>query len=844
MSCRGNIEKIIAQSGRAVKKATLDSWESLLKSKAETLSKAEFYAEVQSLIDRDISTSRAVRAAKFLDIQNYNAAEQGWLDSSAKSGGKLKAKEYVRNLIQGGAISSMEGGNLSLRSFIHGKSAEYLDMYSQLDKFKDQLESGSIDRAIIQETDLLQKGLPSGGSGNKVAAEAAKVFHAIKKKMFSDKKAVSPTLQYNKDYFFEQTHSLEKIAAAGKSVWVSDAMRLFGDKSFTDLDPEAKLAKFGEIYDNMNNRVYGTTSGGDTRFKLSQSRDLIPKDWQAFADYHSKYGEGTITQVMINSILSSARDIGRIEKFGSNADAWLDAVHKRIGKHLTPEERVDLNKARLQHRGMIERVTGKLNTPAEGVFAVIEGMQKWVSMALSGRTVISSMPDLPVAIGLLKDSIGNNSATIASEIMTKFSKAITDPVEAKKAMLKLGIYFESYKHALARELGSGSDLNTGKGLAKKAYGLLSDNYGKIAMIDRYQLASRYAIATYLGHNLADLAEKPWDQLSKQAQEGLLRYRFQREEWPLIRLASVELPVFGSSRKIVAASAALEIPDEAVSHYMRITDKWKSDKEIPLSLLNKERQSIQLKIAAMVNDHVDIGTSTTQARQQYFMWGNTETNSAEGQIRKMIGMFKGASLASMDAVRRRAASQGSTGGRIAAVASTASGMYFMAMLAQWASDAFQGKTPESPTTSEFHLKALARSGAAGVFGDLLARQIQADGIDNIQLKTYASLAGPLPGKAIEGVAIAGTALKEALSGDYYKKYPTGRAASWATGLIPYQNVFWLQGVINGTFLNTFRESLNEGMPGQVAKRLRETPSFTTESGHQEYFVPFFDPTEGR
>ncbi len=719
-------------------------------------------------------------------------------------------------------------------------------MYNQMDKIRNDVETGAHDASIVRVTEALQNktAIPDGVS--KESVEAAKVWFGIKNKIFSDLKAVSPTLKYRQDFFFPQTHDLEKIRLVDEDTWVATMQKTHGKKSFPDLLPEQKEAAFREVYQNMYEYKHGTGTAGNARSRVAMGRKLIPNDAEGFLEYHQQFGEGTLAQVMQSYMHQSARNVAQIEKFGSNHEVWLKTVMKRMSKTMDKKQSDKFMKKQPDFLARISRTRGDLSNKAEGVYALTDGLRQIEGMALSGGTVVSSMPDAVIAAGLISDTTGKNIAQVGFELMGKFAASFVDKTGSKNHLLRAGIFIDTFHKMLANDAGPGiapqGVAAQAKSLAGKGFNLARKYYGRITLIDRYLAAAKSSIVSVVQNYWSELLQKPWTSMNKELQEGFLRYGIDSKAHVMLMHALEEQSSFMGKKKFLSLAGIDAIPDEAMDVYLEATGKWKSDLKIPESFRHRARQELKLRVGALLNDHADIGTSTAGAKQKYFMLGNSDSNSGMGQVRQLFWQFKGASLVSFDAIRRRAATKSSIGGKAAAVGTSVAGLYLMGSMSQWVYDAWQGKTPADPRDPKFILKSFARSAAGSVWGSLLADAMQANGVFSTEARLLQGLAGPVVGTLAEGTAIGIAAGKEALSDKYIKKYPTKQAGKLLMRSLPYQNVFWAQGAANAIVLNTIREEMDSGFAGSIAKRLRDTPGLFTDSGHQEYFM--FDPTGGR
>lgn len=840
--CLPKIRDLIKQSGKTVSEPVIREMHAEMQKRLKNgITADEFTKQMNELIDKDMKRRiQSVRLAKLMALSKYEALPEGYRRNAAKG---ISAYEYLRSVIEGGALKAGDGLNLSAEGMEKTLKTILMKEFNQLAELKDEIQSGKLDAEIVQEKAALQGEGKSGDSGSAAARRAAEIFHAIQKKSFDMKRARNPMMRFKENYYFEATHSRERIAAVPREEWVAFVNETHGPKSFPEMSLEERINVLGSIYDEITSGSYGSmSSGGNILFSMARGRVLEPTDFNAFYKYHKRFGEGTISDVMIQSINRAAREISILEKFGPEWRNFLKEAYPRVYNAASPKERLELEKNKDYLLKAFRTATGDVNEPALGMGAkLVQGGMAWENMALNGSPVIASMPDFALQLGLIQDSTGKTQIEIAKDLISNVTRSATSPAEAREIALHMGIYAESYMATLARDLGTREAPLGLSGKVEKGIKAAGELYGKLTLMDRYIAAHKASIGITLGSYLSKMSEIKHADLPAQAKTGLARYGIGEAEWNTLRFGVEKVDFRGREVSLMSPEAILDMPDEVIENYLRKAGKLEGE-ATPKEALDLGRQDLALKVGAMINEHADMGTSSAGTRQRTFMYRGFSINDGMGKAMRMFSQFKSAALVSSDVLRRRYYSGADPKGSWTGPAQTATQLILMAAIAQYATDASQGKTPEDPRNPRFVLKTLTRSGAMGPWADVFLGELQRNGIDSMMLASFSAAAGPLPSKLLEGGLTAAQFAKAGFERGVEgrpTKLPNLRAFNWAVGQVPGQNLFWAKGALNYYFLNGVRESLEPGYTGTLQRKLMETPS-PTDSGHQE--MMFFDPAD--
>lgn len=836
MTCLEQVQAAAKKVGAKLSQETLREMESMLQKRMKSgITREAFAAEIKTLIDEDMTRwAEAKRAVRIMDAAKNEGVVTGYQRNKALG---LSAFDYLRAVWEGGALKSGDGTNLSARGYEQTIIARHMTMFNQLDKLKDEIQSGKLDREIVQETAALQGEGVRGSSKSPAAQKAAEIFHAIKNSMGEMKRAENPLFRMLKDYYFEATHSSAKVSAVGEDAWVQSVLETHGKKSFPDLSDSEKITRLREIYQEITSGTYGSVNPGASNlsFRMARARVLIPDDWEAFHKYHSQFGDGTVAEVMMASIRKGARQISELTKFGSDREDMFKSTFSRVYEQASPKERTELTAKKEFLKAAFNTATGNVDAPAIGIGAkLVQGALTLQHVSKNSAALLSSMPDMALNLGLIQNLSGKSQIEIARDIVGGAMKAAANAEEARAIALRTGVFADAFRAIMMRELGTVTESASISDKARGAGRWITELHGKLSLIGRYHEWTRHSIGVTLSNYLSEMAQMKYADLPEVSRKGLLRYGLGEAEWSILKYGTEEADFVGRKLSLLNVESVRSIPDEAIENWMRKTGQLEG--ESSADVLNRGRNSLGLKLGALINEHADLGTSTATTRQRTFMYRGLSINDGWGKAYRLFFQFKSAGLVASDVLRRRYYSGAGAKGNWSGVATTTAQLLFLGALSNYAKDTALGKTPEDPRNPKFILRTVLSSGALGPAADVFISELDRSGVDQMMLRSAESFLGPAITEAGKGAFLGVQAAKSVLSDK--EKFPALRTFNWAAGHIP--SVFWTKAAMNYYLLNGVREDLDHGFTNRIQQRLNDTPGLFDET--QEYF--FLDPTRSR
>lgn len=501
--------------------------------KAKSRDGVEFNQKVAAFMEGDITDWPTKRKQERL--LNARAAARIMAATRQTGGGRKGLQDAVINLLdflQGGGRRQGFAVNLDTHDMAAGLEVGWLKrMRTTIGEHLKVAESGLLSREITQEMAALESGLGSGTSGNKLAAEIAKVYHTLKEEMFAVKAGYSPFLEKAENYFYRQTHDRDLVSAVSKEQWTEDAAHAFGG-SFGDMSEDKIVARLGEIYDEIvsgrfHRTVFDKTAGDyNLAFKIAQKRALRPDSWEKFYDYNAKYGRTNVHETMIEMIRSASRDVAVMSKFGTTPLANVQRVIDSLSKNT--QLAGELRAAQDAILDAVHVQTFAFNRPAENLRAkTLQFGQKWTSLVSNGLTFLRSAPDFASTLEGVSNFDGSSYLGNFAELFHSYIKNFTkNKFEAMEAAEEFGVYSESANRNLYVELGGGA--KDGK------MDQLLQLHSNLTLASRDRQAKTNAVGDWISFRLAKYAKMEYKALPDYTKSSLARYGIDEKSHLLLK----------------------------------------------------------------------------------------------------------------------------------------------------------------------------------------------------------------------------------------------------------------------------------------------------------------------
>ncbi|NNG82043.1 hypothetical protein [Acinetobacter sp. ANC 5378] len=548
-----DIENRIKDAMRSLAKKDIQTWRNL--SDADKLVKAgEFVAtDIQEQLKRKHKI-----AAQDILTQSKNLAA---LDHPT-----LSASEVVDRMVA-------PHGDMSGVQSLDSKSRAIASIYrGQLVDFYTKIKGGM---GVFTDAELVQKivrerfGQDTGdATAKKISDKMGDVFEGMRQRFNRSGGDIGKL----DDWGLPQTHSLEKIAVAGKEAWVKKAEQLIDtskyvheDGSFYSQQQIRELLEysFDTLTSNGANKTeIGRQSfGGNSKVtsRHSESRVLHFKDADAWMEYQADFGGMPFVDLVEAHINGLSKDIALVENLGSNPRnamrILMDAAEKKDWAKGLDQDTV--GKSRKRAQTMFDEFSGQ-NTPQSEVLANLGLAYRSMNVAaMLGGTTLSSVTDQAM---IAKTASIHNIAfrKTFGELLTQLNpKNTEDRIQAHS----LGLATEEMLGSINRWADDGLTSVHGKSqkLARVSSGIASQVM-RISGLNALTAASKVGFTKMLMEKYGRLSrDKAWSDLHASDRELMEGTGLSERAWEVMRLAEPVLDRKGN--QLMSARSIYEIPND-------------------------------------------------------------------------------------------------------------------------------------------------------------------------------------------------------------------------------------------------------------------------------------------
>ncbi|NAS08150.1 hypothetical protein [Acinetobacter haemolyticus] len=610
------IEQRINDAMKALAKKDIQAWRNL--SEADKLTEAGKF--VAQDIQEQLKRKHRIAAQDIL-TQNKNLAA---LDHPS-----LPASEVVDRLVAPhgdmSGIQSLDAKGRAIASIYRGQLTDlYTNIKGALGIYTDKDLVNKVVRELFKEN-------TGDTTAKKIADDMGKVFEEMRERFNRSGGDIGKL----DDWGLPQTHSLEKIAKAGKQAWVNFAEQridtskyVHEDGSYYSLQEIRDLLDYS--YDTLvtngaNKTEIGRQSfGGNSKVtsRHSESRVLHFKDADAWIEYQADFGGMPFVDLVEAHVNGLSKDIALVENLGSNPKnamrILMDAADKKDREKglITTND----NKVIKRAQTMFDEFTGQ-NTPQSEVLANLGLAYRSMNVAsMLGGTTLSSLTDQAM---IAKTASIHNIAfrQTFGELLTQLNPKNKEDRELAHS---LGLATEEMLGSINRWADDGLTSVHGKSekIAKVSSGLATQVM-RISGLNALTAASKIGFSKMLMHKYGTLTRnKAWSDLSADDRELMAKTGLSERAWEVMRLADPVIDRKGN--QLMSARSIYEIPDEKLKQF---------------GSPQKVRDEIATQFQAHLLDEQGMAVVEAGLRERTWMTGGVRKGTAMGEIIKGITQFK-------------------------------------------------------------------------------------------------------------------------------------------------------------------------------------------------------------
>lgn len=793
------IAAVNAAAGRTLTQSQLDNIESQIQSKATQLARQDRAAWQSMTPDqRTIAAAQAAVADAQAAARLKQRRQQLQIIKTAEVGDQVLALQETYGSHRSGALTrhmdQTDAYIKGIKDQIWSQLREVLGAALSTDgvsagrralQFLFDVENPRMTRDLGIE--IFARG--EGGTGNKLAVQAAKAWTQVLDTVISRFNGAGGDIG-SLDYgYLPQRSDQGRLLEAGRDRWVQRTLPRLNRQRYVQADgrlmDDAELTEFlGVAYETLStgglNKITpgGFRGTGAKANRGSQSRQLHFKDGEAYLDYMSEFGSGTMYDAMTSHISGMARDLGLVERYGPNPEhqmrVQLDLAEIADGR----QRRTMLSTPESYWNVLSGKAGAVQNASLARIGADIRNIQ--VAGKL-GRAVLASISDIPTMMA----TSGYNNLGYWQTLRNIGAQASG---ETREFLNSHGLIAESLV----------SDLNrfSGDHIRNNWSGKIANSVMKLSFMNMWTDTMRRAFQMTMMGGMGKLSRTSWADLSGWDRVRMERAGLTEADWQTITAA--QLTDYRGQQYLTPEAIMASGADNAPQVVSKV-----------LGLIRNESEY------AVINP--DLATRAAQT------FGGQSAGTVGGELARSVMQFKSFPFAMISRHFRRMidAPQGLDGAP--AVANRLGyGMSLMLGTTVAGGIAFQikemlsGRDPVAVNSGRFWTEALVQGGGLSIVGDLLFNDPR-EAPGGFGGQVAGIVMGPTVGSAVEVAGIGIENAWRAASGDDLNLGAS--TLRTARSLTPYGNLWWAGAAIDHTFFQALQENLSPGYLGRIERRAR-------------------------
>lgn len=536
----------------------------------------------------------------------------------------------------------------------------------------------------------------------------------------------------------------------------------------------------------------GFTGPGNLAKRESASGVFTFKDADTWYDYDQKFGKASLREAFLQDIQSSARATALMENLGTNPEAMVERVVKRLEqKHRADPKKLSRLKretSALTFKAALAEVTGDVNIGSHTKLArYLHFYRALQTMAKLGGATISAISDIAF--------IASNRIYQGRSLMDAWGDALTavfrgmNSGEMREFSDRLGVGLEGMLGDFLSRFNAADDV---AGQTSK----MMSTFFKLNLLQPWSEANKRGVTLMIANDLGREASKPFNKLPDDLKRILNIYGIDEAKWNVSRKSAKK----GPDGRMYLIPGEIDDVNARESFFALLVSE--ADNSVP-SPGARERAMLRrgYRPGSFAGEGIRFVT-------QFKAFGVTALTKNLG--RHMYGY--GARSMRDQLMRGVGANMGLVN---SIVGTTVLGYYVMQL-----KEIMKGREMREASPEAFIAAAL-QGGGLGIYGDFLFGEASRFGGGMLE-----TLAGPGISTATEladllqrtrGVVMGGD---EDLRGDYIRLLKTN---------IPFGNLFYTKQAMDYLVWYQLQETVNPGYLRRMERRIRR-------ENNQDFWIP--------
>jgi len=586
--------------------------------------------------------------------------------------------------------------------------------------------------------------------------------------------------------------------------WKNFTSKYLDERTFDTVDDRDDF--FVDVYNSLVgnkiqlaegvNNVFGsrnvTKAAGGKRVLHFKSA----ADWFT---YHEKFGHGNLQETFLSGLLTAGRNIGMIDKLGSNPKANFDKIRIAVYNHVKKSRR-DSSKLASENyfKKFYMQIDGSNHTVENFTLAKYGSILRVIqNITKLGGAAISALTDIGIYGSEMKDQggktlLGGMGDAFKALAKIKNTKQKTEIVEMS------GLMFDGAIHDLAGRSQVGENLSRGATQVQKTF-------FKFNLLQWWTNTLKESAMLGMSNYYARQKNLPYNKLNKQLQLLFTKFNIDSTKWDVIRKNAMVKADDGM--EFINIGTLDKISDADIKKITGIDNLTKREAQI-------EKEKFKYSISGMLLDRTLFAVIQPDARVKGIMKQGTLAGTPIGEAVSFLGQFKGFPIAiynkviGRDIAYMKAGPNQDIGRGARGIAATIVTSALLGYASMTIKDLLKGRSPRDPSKLKTVLASLLQGGGLGLYGDVLFKE-QRDGATII-----AGLAGP----TATTVADVLLAVNYGIRGEGGN---AGKAAYRAvTSNIPFLNLFYIKTAYDYLIGFNMMETMSPGALKRVERRMKK------------------------
>lgn len=757
--------------GPAQSKAAIDAANAMKIASVQRKRRVLLQAQSWKSIQKDMATYRGG------DVKHMGSAAVALLEQDTLS--RYPSVAQLHNVIQRRATSMMDQVLATFRRDIIGRTRNKAAM-----------------KNLIREAF-------GENTGDAAAREMATAWAKASDYLASRYNAAGGAISKRSDWALPQSHSSEKVKAAGYNDWRSyivqriDMTKMIDQRSGLPFTPERLELALKDAYETIStNGVSKMVPSGQGAGKSISSRHqdhrfFVFKSADSWMEYQDKFGNPEPFDVMLGHIDIMSKEIALMERLGPNPTATLNFISQSMTKANVPNA-ASASKTMSDIYGMI---TGSNNSPINSTMALtMAGVRQGLQAAQLGMASLAALTDLNFQ-RMTRQFNGLPQMNTINDTL----KMLVASEDKGRLALRLGLTAEGWSTMAAGQMRFVGDMSGPEVMRR-----VSDFVMRASLLSPWTTAGRWTFGMEFLGTLADNAGKSFDRLDPNLRSALSKYGIGEDRWEILR----KTPLY----------------DYQGAQFLR-ADDVAARTDIDPRLAN----DIADKLLMMIDTETNYAIPSTSLRGRVALTGDVKPGTISGEILRSFAMYKNFSVTLLNTHIMRGITADGALNKGKYLAGLVVSTTLMGALAMQTKEIVKQRDPiemfsnKGTPNAAFWGAAMLQGGGLSIFGDFLFADL-----NRYDRGLAETIAGPVVGLAQDLKNLTIGNMQQMVNGQ--DTNIASEALGFASRYMPGASVWYIRGALERTVIDQVRMMIDP----DAKKRMRDLEKKYKKDRGQEYW----------